>query len=180
MAQCMRRDVKKILDDEHWRGGHCAINPLCFQKWGVFGGSAENAIQKMYLPPPKIPRILCNPARNSNRISEFLAGAVVFISEFLAGAQYLMDVILSNPAKKSHFCFHGTVCSLSCFVSAVCCDRSCLISALWWSLCFIVSAVCCSSSCLISAVCCLLSFFISAVWCLLSFLFSAVCCLLSF
>ena len=38
---------------------HCAINPLCFQKWGVFGGSAENAIHKMYLPPPKIPRILC-------------------------------------------------------------------------------------------------------------------------
>ena len=49
------------------------------------------------------------PARNSNGISEFLAGAVVFISEFLAGAEYLMDVILSTPAKKSHFCFHGTV-----------------------------------------------------------------------
>ena len=31
--------------------------------------------------------------------------------EFLAGAEYSMDVILSTPAKKSHFCFHGTVCN---------------------------------------------------------------------
>jgi hypothetical protein len=30
----------------------------------------------MYLPLPKIPRILFPPARNSNGISEFLAGAV--------------------------------------------------------------------------------------------------------
>jgi hypothetical protein len=26
---------------------HCAINPLCFQKRGVFGGSTENAIHEV-------------------------------------------------------------------------------------------------------------------------------------
>ena len=39
----------------------------------------------------------------------FWRGQLSLFRNFWQGAEYLMDVILSTPAKKEHFCFQGTV-----------------------------------------------------------------------
>jgi hypothetical protein len=42
----------------------------------------------------------------------FWRGQLSLFRNFWQGEEYLMDVILSTPAKKEHFCFQGTVTNL--------------------------------------------------------------------